>query len=329
MKKVFILLALTAIALLLLLLLAGCQAANTSTPPANSPAIQQAATSISPTIAISSTPASITDDIGRKVQLKSSPQRIISLSPSNTEMVYALGLEDRLIGVTTYCNYPEAAKSKPQVSEYSIVNIEKIVSLQPDLVLADYIHVKETVPALEKLGIPVVVFYPGTIDEVIKDIYLLGNITGQSQGADKLAVSLEQRVKAVIDKAATQNSVKPRVLYITWYDPIWTAGNNTMIDDLIQKVGGSNIAGDLDGWATITLEQVVQRNPQIIVVMSSMGVLDDSVKYINSEPRLKSTDALKNQQVYPIDADIFGRTTPRIVDGLETLAKIVHPETFK
>jgi iron complex transport system substrate-binding protein len=136
-------------------------------------------------------------------------------------------------------------------------------------------------------------------------------------------------VKAVTDKIATINSAKPRILFVTWHDPIWTAGSNTMIDELISKAGGVNIASDLSGYATLGLEEVVNRNPQVIVVMTSMGVKATSLDYIKTEPRLQSTDALKNQQVYAIDSDIFGRTTPRIVDGLETLAKIVHPDAFK
>ena len=125
----------------------------------------------------------ITDDLGRNVQITSPPQRIISLSPSNTEIVYALGLDDKLIGVTTYDNYPDAVKDKPKVSEFSNVDVEKIVSLKPDLVLASSIHKNDVVPALEKLGIKVLVIEPGTIDETFKDIELLGQVTGKTRAS--------------------------------------------------------------------------------------------------------------------------------------------------
>jgi cobalamin transport system substrate-binding protein len=258
------------------------------------------------------------------------PQRIISLSPSNTEIAFALGLDNQIIGVTTYDNYPPAALSKPQVSEYSSVDVEKIVSLQPDLVLADSIQKNDAVPALEKLGVKVLVLSPDTIDGIYRDIELVGQVTGKTPEANALVASLQKRVSAVTSLTAqSAGTSSPRVLYVTWHDPIWTAGGNTIINDLIDMAGGTNIAADLDGYITITLEQVIERNPQIILVMTSMGDQDTSLNYIKTEPRLQATDALKNNQLYLVDADIFGRTTPRIVDGLEQLAKIIHPELFK
>jgi iron complex transport system substrate-binding protein len=291
--------------------LAGCQA---TAPSASAPA---------------PTGITITDDAGRTIHFNGAPQRIISLAPSNTEMVYALNLQDRLIGVTTYDNYPPKAKEKPQVSEYSQVDVEKIVSLQPDLILADSIHKAEVIPALEKLGVNVVMITPGTIEQVLNELTLIGEICGKSDQTAALVESLRQRVNAVVNKVNQPASGKPRVLFVTWYDPIWTAGDNTMIGDLFAKAGAINIAGDLDGYATITLEEAIQRNPQIIVVTNAMGEQNESLNYIISEPRFQVIDAVKNRQVFEIDTDIFGRTTPRIVDGLEQLAKIVHPELFK
>jgi iron complex transport system substrate-binding protein len=274
--------------------------------------------------------ATYTDDIGRTVQIKSIPQRIISLSPSNTEMVYALGLQDRLVGVTSYDNYPPDAKNKPIVSDYSTVDLEKIVNAKPDLVLADSIHKKDTIPALEKLGITVYTMNPKNTDEILNEIKVLGQITGKTQEADNMVSSLKNRIQAVTDKTAKiTDSQKPRVLYVTWHDPIWTAGSDTMIQYLIDMSGGTNIAADLNGYATITLESAIQRNPQVIIVMSSMGDQNTSLDYIKSNEQFSATDAVKNGQVYEVDADIFGRTTPRIVDGLETLAKLFHPELFK
>ena len=278
------------------------------------------------------TPASSTyiDDIGRTVQIVGIPQRIISLSPSNTEMVYALGLQDKLVGVTSYDNYPPDAKNKPIVSDYSTVDLEKIVNAKPDLVLADSIHEKDTIPALEKLGITVYTMTPNNIDGILNEIKVLGRITGKTKESNDLVAGMQARIKTVIDITAKLTDVQiPRVLFVTWHDPIWTAGNDTMIQYLINDAGCINIAADLKGYATITLESVVQRNPQIIVVMSSMGDQHSSLNYIKSNPQFASTDAVKNGQVVEIDADIFGRTTPRIVDGLETLAKILHPELFK
>ena len=270
------------------------------------------------------------DDIGRNVQIKVIPQRIISLSPSNTEMVYALGLQDKLVGVTSYDNYPPDAKNKPIVSDYSTVDLEKIVNAKPDLVLADSIHKNDAIPALEKLGITVYAMTPNDVDGIFNEIKALGQITGKTQVADNLISNLKTRIQAVADKTAKlTDTQKPRVLFVTWHDPIWTAGSDTMMQYLINEAGGTNIASDLNGYVTITLESVIQRNPQVIVVMSSMGAQNASLDYVMSNEQFKSTDAVKNGRVYEIDADIFGRTTPRIVDGLETLAKLIHPELFK
>ena len=270
------------------------------------------------------------DDIGRNVQIKVIPQRIISLSPSNTEMVYALGLQDKLVGVTSYDNYPPDAKNKPIVSDYSTVDLEKIVNAKPDLVLADSIHKNDAIPALEKLGITVYAMTPNDVDGIFNEIKALGQITGKTQVADNLISNLKTRIQAVADKTAKlTDTQKPRVLFVTWHDPIWTAGSDTMMQYLINEAGGTNIASDLNGYATITLESVIQRNPQVIIVMSGTGTQNESLDYIISNEQFKSTDAVKDGRVYEIDADIFGRTTPRIVDGLETLAKLIHQELFK
>ena len=271
-----------------------------------------------------------TDDTGRTVQIRGTVQRIISLSPSNTEMVYALGLQDKLVGVTSYDNYPPDAKNKTIVSDFSTIDMEKIVNAKPDLVLADSIQQKDTIPALEKMGITVYTMSPNTMDEIYHDLKTLGQITGKTKEADSLAAGLTARVQAVADKTTklTVNN-KPRVLFVTWYDPIWTAGHHTMIQSLIEKAGGTNIAADLNGYATITLESVIQRNPQVIIVTNSMGDQHTTLDYIKSNDQFKATDAVKNGKVYEIDADVFGRTTPRIVDGLETLAKLLHPELQK
>jgi iron complex transport system substrate-binding protein len=272
----------------------------------------------------------ITDDLGRTIQIKDNPQRIISLSPSNTEIVYALGLENQLIGVTTYCNYPPQVKDKPKVSEFSKVDVEKIVSLQPDLILADSIHKSDVIPALEKLRMTVLALDPPDLDKVIGDIELIGKASGKIQEAGILVSGLQGRAKKITDKTVQlSDSEKPRILFLTWHDPLWTAGNNTMINDLINRSGGSNIAKELDGFAIISLEAVLDKNPQIIIVMSSMGDKNNTLNYVNTEPRFQSTDALKNKKVYVIESDIFGRTTPRTVDALEQLAKIIHPELFK
>jgi iron complex transport system substrate-binding protein len=314
------------LALVGVLIFTGCQKVTPSstTTVTSSPIV----TTSPPSATTAQFPMILTDDAGRSVTLKTMPQRIVSLSPSNTEIVFALGLGDQLVGDTTYCNYPEAAKTKTKVGGYSDVDIEKVVSVQPDLILADDIHEATVIPSLEKLNIPVLVLHPASLDNIFKDIVLIGGITGKSDMAKSLTADLQNRLSAITSVTDKVNGPKPRVLYVTWHDPIFTAGGDTITGELITLAGGANVAQDLSGYATMTLESVIEKNPQIIIVMSSMGD-QVSLEYINSEPRLAVTDALKNKKVYGVDADLFGRTTPRTIDALEQLARIVQLDLFK
>jgi iron complex transport system substrate-binding protein len=265
------------------------------------------------------------------VQITKLPQRIVSLAPSNTEIIYALGLEDRLIGTTDYCDYPEAAKSKPRVSGYSTPNLEKVVSVQPDLILAESIHEKTVLPAMENLGLTVIVMSATSIDTVLNDIKLVGQINGRSKAAAQLLDGLTSRIQAVVLKTtALTPEQRPRVLYIVWHDPIWTMGRDTFINDLIWEAGGTNIfADDFKKSRVVSLEAIIQKNPQVIIV-SGMGTTGDLIyNNIKKETRLAGVDAMRNNRVYKIsDANLIERPGPRIVDGLEMVAKLFHPEIF-
>ncbi|MEJ2738742.1 MAG: helical backbone metal receptor [Dehalococcoidia bacterium] len=224
-------------------------------------------------------PGNITDDLGRNIQIESIPDRIVSLAPSNTEILFALGLGEKVVGVTDYCNYPDEAQEKPSIGGFSTVNIEAVVALEPDLILATDRHSKTVIPALENLGYTVVALSPETLD---------------------------------------------------WHDPLMTAGTGTLAYDVITTAGGINIAGDISGDNTISLETVIDRNPQIIVASVGMGSGEDLPwQYVQTEERLKTTDALKTGQVYKINGDLIHRAGPRIVDALEIMAQFFHPELFK
>lgn len=278
-----------------------------------------------------SPPGNIVDGLGRSVTIDKIPQRIVSLAPSNTEILFALGLGDKVVGVTEYCNYPQEAMTKPKVGGFSNVDIEKVVSLEPDLVLATHIHGKTVIPALEKLGLTVVAITPGSLNEVLDSITLVGKITGQSREASKLINDLGTRIEAVMDKTRILSpDQKPRVFYITWHDPLMTAGTETLADDVISSAGGQNIAYDISGDKAINLETVIYRDPQVIVASVGMGSGGDLPwQYVQTEPRLENTQALLNDRVYKIDGDVIHRPGPRIVDALEQMAQFIHPELFK
>ena len=276
-------------------------------------------------------PLTIVDDLGRTVEIERLPQRIVSLAPSNTEILFALGLEDKIVGTTDYCDYPEAAKSMPRVAGYSTPNLEKVVSVQPDLILAEAIHEKTVLPAMEKLGLTVIVMSAESLDTVLNDIRMVGQINGRSKAAAELIDSLNGKIQAVVSKTASLTpEQRLRVLYVVWYDPIWTMGRETFINDLIWNAGGVNIfADDFEKSRVVSLEAIIQKNPQVIIV-SGMGTTGDLIyNNIKNETRLAQVDAMLNNRLYKIsDANLIERPGPRIVDGLEEIAKLFHPEIF-
>ncbi len=270
----------------------------------------------------------VVDDLGRVVNIKETPQRIISLSPSNTEILFALGLREKVVGVTEYCNYPPEALDKEKVGGYSTPDIEKIIALQPDLILADDIHKEETIPALEEKGLTVFALMPGNLDGVLADIQMVGKITGKGKKAFELINQMESRIEAITDK--TENlQERPRVFYITWHDPLWTSGSETFIHELIEKAGGVNIFQDVTDHKAVDIELVIARNPEVIIACSGHGqAKDEPFGWAKSEPRLQATEARMNNRIHQIDADIVSRTGPRIVKALEEFARFIHPEIF-
>ena len=271
-------------------------------------------------------PLTVVDDLDREVTNEKMPQRIISLAPSNTEILFALGLGDKVVGVTQYCDYPEAAKSKPRVAGYSTPALEKVVSLEPDLILADAIHEKTVLLALEKQGLTVIVVAAKSLDTVLEDITLVGRILGKSKAAARLVDGLSDRIEAVTTKTrGLALKERPRVLHVIWHDPIWTMGSDTFINDLIQKAGGVNIfADEFKKSRVVSMEAVVDRNPQVILV-SGMGTTQNLIyNSIKGDPRLDRVEAIVNERIYRLDGDLCERTGPRIVDGLEQVAKLMH-----
>ena len=272
----------------------------------------------------------VTDQLGRTVEFDGVPQRIISLAPGNTEILFALGLGDRVVGVTEYCNYPEAAKDKEAIGGFSTVDLERVVALSPDLILATSMHEAETIPALESRGLTVFALAPTTLDEVLEAISLVGEITGKAEEAAGLVNDMKERISAVTEKTDDLSpDQRPRVFFITWHDPLMTPGSDTRHDELIQMAGGVNIARDLSGYADISLEAVVEANPEVMIAGVGMGTGEDlPAQFMRTEPRLGGTDARRNDRLYEIDTDLEGRPGPRIVDALEEFARFIHPELF-
>lgn len=276
-------------------------------------------------------PTTITDQLGRTAALDKPPQRIISLAPSNTEILYALELAERVVAVTDYCNHPLEAEAKPTIGGFSTPNIEEIVASSPDLILATSIHETKIIPQLEGKGLTVLALNPKTIDAVLRAILLTGKVAGVEKNAAELVDGMRQRIKAVTDRTAGLTpEQRPRAFYIVWHDPLQTAGSGTLQDELIQKAGGTNIAQGLTDYANISLEVVVRDNPEVIIAGVGHGSgQDQTFQYAQTEPRLRDTDARRNSRIYAINSDLTSRPGPRIVEGLEQLAQFIHPELFK
>lgn len=268
----------------------------------------------------------VTDDLGRTVVIRNWPQRIVSLAPSSTEIVFALGLEDRVVGVTNQCDYPEEARTKSKVGDYWNPNVEVIMSLNPDLVLTDG-YKPGLVSQLEGAGLTVIVLQPGDIDGIFYDIELVGRAAAKEQEAVKLITNMSKRIGAVTGKAKMAGT-QPGVFYEgdCMYG-IWTTGSGTFQDALITLAGGRNVAAVSESWYEITPEWLLDKDGEIdIIIWGDMGGV--SPEDVKGDLPWSGLTAMQTGKVHVVDPDLVNRPGPRIVDCLEELARIIHPELF-
>ena len=271
----------------------------------------------------------LTDDMDREISIAEKPQKIISLSPANTEVLFALNGNDKIVGVTDYCDYPEQVKSIEKIGDYINPNIEKIISLEPDLVVANAEH-KEIVETLERLDIPTIVLRPLDMENMFQNIELVGKALGEDEYSKELVESLRERMNDVKSRiSGIAETDKPKVYYEIWYEPLMTAGPGTFIDDLIKLAGGINIAGEAKtSFPEISLELILDKAPDIFIY-SHHGDSQMELEEIYERVNWHNIPAIKNRQIYDIDPNIVQRATPRLIDGLEIIAEILHPDLFK
>ena len=276
-------------------------------------------------------PMTVIDDLGRTITIDKAPQRIVSLAPSNTEILFDLGLGDKVVGDTLYCDYPEAAKSITKIGGYSDIDIEKVVSLNPDLILAEDIDKADIIPALERLGFKVYALVPHNLNEIMDSVSTIGRLTGANNEAKTIVSDMQKHIKIITDKTAKlMDAQKPRVLYVIWQDPIMSSGIDTPIYDMINKAGGTSVAPGDTGFPTISLESVIAADPQVVIcnVDDSYTGGDAPLVFMQTEPRLKTIAAVVNGKVYGINASLTNRPVPRIIQGFEWMAAMIHPELF-
>ncbi|ALV63282.1 Vitamin B12 ABC transporter, B12-binding component BtuF [Thermococcus sp. 2319x1] len=323
MKKIGILLAL----LMFGVVVAGCigQTANTTTETTEKKVTPT--TTTANTVSETQTPApkyplAIVDFAGRKVTIEKEPQRIVSLAPSITETLYFIGALDKVVGVTKFDNYPEnVQEGRTVVGGFSDPSIEVIASLNPDLIVGTSMHLKY-LEQLEKIA-PVIIIDPKSIEEIYKAVELLGKVTNKEEKANEVVNNMQSKIEEIRSKVKDAPRVK--VFYIVWSDPLMTAGNATFINDLIILAGGENIFGDTQGWPQVSVEEVLARNPEVIILPPHAGMSAEDL----CNTQLINTDAVKNGRVYTLSSDdIVSRPSPRIVEGLEEIAKFLHQDVF-
>jgi len=270
----------------------------------------------------------VVDDYGRTVTLEAIPERIVSIAPSPTEILFAIGAGPQVVGVDNYSDYPVAARSLPQVGDYTL-NIETIISLQPDLIVGGDLVPLAQLEQLEGQGIPYVLLADRTLEDVLKTIRLAGVITGHIEEANEVADSLSDRIDAVKAKTLAPGVLKPKV-YIEYdeFMGLWTYGPGSFGDDLIIAAGGVNVAHNTSSeYPMVESEFVIAQNPDIIVYTTGPWSTLSEETYIN-RPGWDTITAVVNGDIYGMDANLLSRYGPRIVDCLEQLAEIVHPELF-
>ncbi len=310
--------------------LAACGPAATPTPSPTPPppTVAPTPTPVPPTPTPAPYPMTVTDMAGRELTLAAEPQRIVSLAPSITEILFALGLGDRVVGVTQFCNYPPEATGKPQVGGYSDVSIEKVTEQQPDLILVSSIHMAQVLPELEKLGFTAMVIDAHDFPGVLDSIRLIGKVTHQDEAAEALTAQMQARADAVAQAVAGRP--RPRVYWEL--DPtLWTVGPGSFVQDLIERAGGENIAADADmAWVQLSAEAIIAKDPEVIFLADHpYGETKESVM---ARPGWEKISAVVNGRIVELtqeQGDIVSRPGPRVVDALELIARALHPDAFK
>ena len=271
------------------------------------------------------TAKTVTDQLGRHVMVPDTPQRVVSLAPSITEIVFALDQGHRLKGVTTYSDFPTEAVKLPKVGSYVHLDLEKIVALKPDLCIA----IKDGNPRmiaqrLESLKIPVYAVHPNNLETIMKTVLEIGALLNGKDQADKLVQNMELRIQKVKSLVA-KSTHRPRVFFQIGVSPIVSVGTHTFIHELIDIAGGTNLAAGTISYPRFSREKVLALSPEIIII-TSMARIAVFEKIKAEWEKWPNMPAVRNQRIYVEDSNFFDRPTPRLVDGLELLLRLIHPE---
>jgi iron complex transport system substrate-binding protein len=269
-------------------------------------------------------PVTITDDASRTVTIAKAPARIVSLAPANTEVLFASGVPtSAIVGVTTFDDYPPGVKSLPKVGDFMNPNIEAITAARPDLILATGGVQQDVIAKLEATGAKVVVIDPKSLDGLYVSIAKVGKVTGHAEGAFGLVDWMQAAIEAISSKVATE---APTTTFLeVGYNPLYTAGSGTLIDDLIAAAGGANVVKQ-SGYVPYSVEALLKADPKVYLAVK--GTSGDPGA-IAARPGFDKLTAVKEGRIVILDDNLVTRPGPRVVLGVEAIAKALHPDAFK
>lgn len=276
-------------------------------------------------------PVVITDGTGQDVTIESKPEKIVSLIPSNTEIAYGLGLEEQIVGVSDFDNFPEQVAEKEKVGGMEF-NVEKIISLKPDLVLAHASSAHTSEAGLQQLrdaGITVLVVNDATtFDQVYESISMVGTASGQKEKADAMIADMKNKTEEIQTKAQAINEEDRKSVFVevSPAPEVYAAGKNTFIDEMLQIINAENTVTE-EGWPKLDSETIIKRNPDVIITTHGYYTTEP-VKNVTSRKGWENITAVKENRVVDVHSDKVTRTGPRLTEGLEELAKAVYPDVF-
>lgn len=305
--------------------LVGCGANKTENAPevANNAAQEEQSTPVEAAQTVY--PLTLKDSTGTDVVFEKAPERITTIAPSETEVVYAIGAGDKVFGVDEYSDYPEEAKTKTKVGDMNI-NVEALLATKPDVVFAHSGMQSKTIEELRKLNIKVFASDPKTLDEVMTKIEAVGQIMNLQDGAAKVTDLMSTELKQVTDAL---QGVPAKKVYME-FSPGWTVGSGEYMNELVTLAGGDNVSKEQTGWFEVDPENVIKANPEVIIYAQDGGDLGKSlVEGIEKRPGFDQIDAVKNKQMFGVDNNSISRVGPRLTKVLLEMAKAIHPEQVK
>lgn len=277
-------------------------------------------------------PVTLTDAKGTEITIENKPTRIVSLMPSNTEIAFALGAGENVVGVTDWDNYPEEVLEIEKVGGLDF-NVEKVLALEPDLVLANASGMSnaEGYKQLQSVGVPVVIVPDAASFEGVYDsIALIGKAVGAEAKATEIISTMKEKLAKIKEKASTISDEEKKTVWVEVQPgpDLYTTGKGTFMDDMLTLINAKNAAGDYEGWVKFTEEDALLLNPDVIVVTYGFYV-ENPTEMVYGRPAWKDVPAVKESQVFEVDADKTNRSGPRLVEGVEELASVIYPEVFK